>query len=346
MSKEVTGSAVPQPPPGGGSAVDLDDPAAAEEPRPPRGRLQRYGPTAASVLAVLALVGVGLTQNGGTDDGPAPRPTSPAPSTAAPTASADDASDVTAEPPVDAGLFARVRPAGREGGDLDHVRATVELTNRGGVARRVVDVDLVGLGTATVDTPPAAPLAPQTSVTLAATVSADCEASGVLPARVRVIELDRQGRRFTALATVVDRAALLDVLDPLCPPSRTGLHVAVVVASDGGGGVATVRVVNHGNLSALVTPRSAPDAGGLRLVSQPPLPYDLGPGQAVVATLDLAAAEDSDGCPAGSVREAAAALYLEAETPYVFSEVTGFPLAAVEAAVERWNAARGCPAAG
>ncbi|WP_088287180.1 hypothetical protein [Kineosporia sp. A_224] len=341
MSKEVTGSAAPQPPLDGGSTVDLDDPAATEEPQPPRGRLHRYGPTTASVLAVLALVGVGLAQNGAPDDRPVPRP-----STAAPTASADDASDVTADPPVDARLFARVRPAGREGGDLDHVRATVELTNRGGVERRVVAVDLVGLGTATVDTPPAAPLAPQASVTLAATVSADCETSGVLPARVRVIELDRQGRRFPALATILDRDTLLDVLDPLCPPSRTGLHVAVVVASDGGGGVATVRVVNHGNLSTLVTPRAAPDAGGLRLVSQPPLPYDLGPGQAIVATLELDAADGTDGCPAGSVREAAAALYLEAETPYVFSEVTGFPQAALEAAVERWIADRGCPAAG
>ncbi len=183
-------------------------------------------------------------------------------------------------------------------------------------------------------------------MTLSATVSADCGARGGPPAQVRVIELDRQGRRFEALATVVDRGSVLDVLDPLCPPSRTGLHLAVVLASDGGGGVATVRVVNHGNLSALVTPRSAPDAGGLRLVSQPPLPYDLGPGQAVVATLDLAATEGTDGCPDGSVREAAAALYLEAETPYVFSEVTGFPQAALEAAVARWSTARGCPSAG
>jgi hypothetical protein len=339
MSKEVTGSAAPQPPQDGGTAVDLDDPAAPEAPQLPRTRLHRYGPTTASVLAVLALVGVGLAQNGGPDAGPAPRP---APTTApAPTTTADD---VTAEPPVDAGLFARVSPAGREGGDLDHVGATVELTNRGGVERRVVDVDLVGLGTATLDTPPAAPLAPQASVTLAATVSADCSASDPLPVQVRVIELDRQGRRFQALATVLDRDSLLDVLAPLCPSSRTGLHLAVVVASDGGGGVATVRIVNHGNLSALVTPRAAPDAGGLRLVSQPPLPYDLGPGQAVVATLDLAAADGTDGCPAGSTRRAAAALYLEAETPYVFSEVTGFPQAALETAVERWSTSRGCPA--
>jgi hypothetical protein len=350
MSREVTGDA-----PRTGAAVtdleaDLDDPADASaapggpDAAPPRLRRAHLLLAALAAVAGLAVAG---TVVGGLPErraAPTPAPTSPAPSgQPEPQEPLLAAQKAASDLPLDLGLWARVTADGRESGDWTHVKAKVSITNMGGAPRRIGAVSVVGLGVATVEAP-GTDLAPQASVDLAASVEVDCEslATPGVPVVVVITEYDRAGRdidvRANAFEADPDPRA---VLAPLCPAVEPGLRVAVAASGGGADGV-TMRLVNHGNLSGLVTPRHAPDAGDLRLVSDPPLPYDLGPGQAVVATLRVAAAAGTDGCPDAGPAAAAEALYLEAETPYGFTAVTGFPTAAVEAAVRAWIARTDC----
>ena len=356
MSREVTGDA-----PRTGATVadleaDLDDgpddgPDARADapggavPGPRRPHLLLGAVAVVAGLVVAGAVVGGLPQ---TDAAPAPpSPTAPSPSVPDPFAGPDEpllaAQKAAADLPLDVGLWARITPNGREGGDWTHVKARISVMNMGGAPRRIGVVQVVGLGAATVEVP-GTDLPAQASVDLAASIEADCstlQTPGV-PVVVVVTEYDRAGRDIDVRANAFEadpdpRAALA----PLCPPVENGLRVAVAASGGGADGI-TMRVVNHGNLSGLVTPRHAPDAGDLRLVSDPPLPYDLGPGQAVVATLRVEAAAGTGGCPDGDAAAAAEALYLEAETPYGFTAVTGFPTTAVEAAVRAWIARTDC----
>lgn len=349
MSREVTGDA----PREGATVTDLEadlddaphDPADVPDRAAPRPRRPHLLAGTLAVVAGLVVAGAvvgGLPQ---TDAAPVPPP--PTPSVPAPPTLPDEplvaAAEAAFDLPLDVGLRARITPNGREGGDWTHVKARISVMNTGGAPRRIGAVTVVGLGRATVEAP-GTDLPAQTSVELAASIEADCAALQTpgVPVVVVVSEYDRAGRDIDVRANTFEadpdpRA----VLAPLCPPVENGLRVAVAASGAGAGGI-TMRVVNHGNLSGLVTPRHAPDAGDLRLVSDPPLPYDLGPGQALVATLRVAAAAGTDGCPDGDPAAAAAALYLEAETPYGFTEVTGFPTPAVEAAVRAWIARTDC----
>ena len=339
MSREVTGDAPRLP--ASRAILDLDPPD-DDEPAPPPLRRPSVPVLVATTLALVLAVAVGCLVVGST---PVPAPTTaPTPSPSTPDLPPPlRAAAAAAALPLDIGLTASVVADGRESGDYTHVKARVSVLNRGGVARRIASVGLVGLGTARVEPLPPGTLAPGDTVALGAEIDVDCavrtDGGAVF---VTVTEIDARGERGDLRVNTFSKDTdPRSVLDPLCPKYRPGLRVTVAASGANGDGV-TVRVVNHGNLSGLVTPRHAPDAGGLRLVSDPALPYDLGPGQAVVATLRVQAAPGTDGCPAGDAGAAAEALYLEAETPYGFSEVTRFPTAAIEAAVRAWIARTGC----
>jgi hypothetical protein len=336
MSREVTGTGPDDEPPSRLGAL-------ARSPR------VRTAAGTVAALAVLTGVAVPLT-TGGPDRPPtAVRPT-------------DRPTDrpTTTDLPVGEGLVAVLVPAGRDGADLTHVDVTVVLNNVMPTTRRLVAVELLGLGPAVVETADGVVMSAGEGPTrLRATVSADCrirQSADRPDVSVRVTQR-RDGRLVTELASL-DAVAALDVLDPLCPPVVPGLAVRITSTRPAEGGPVTVRIVNHGNRSALVAPRATPDAGRARLVSDPPLPYDLGPGEALVATLDVslgdatsAAGGSTTGrtapvCPEQAPAVVADALFLEAETPDGFTAVTGFPTAAVAAAVARATERAGCPARG
>lgn len=339
MSREVTGDAPRLP--ASRAILDLDPPP-DEEPAPPPLRRPSAAILVATTFALVGAVVVGGLAVGTTP--PPVRRAAPAPSPSVPALPPPlQAAAAAAALPIDIGLSAQVVPDGRESGDYTHVKARVSVLNRGGVPRRLASVGVVGLGPVRVEPLPPSSLAPGESVDLGVEVDVDCglrtDGGAVF---VTVSEIDARGERADLRVNTFSKDAdPRSALDPLCPQYTPGLRVAVAASGGNGDGV-TVRIVNHGNLSGLVTPRNAPDSGGLRLVSDPPLPYDLGPGQAVVATLRVTAAPGTDGCPAAGPEAAAKALYLEAETPYGFTEVTRFPTAAVEAAVRAWIARTDC----
>jgi hypothetical protein len=92
----------------------------------------------------------------------------------------------------------------------------------------------------------------------------------------------------------------------------------------------TVRLVNHGYQSATVVALAGPDAAPARIVTDPVLPFYLGPGEAVTARLRISV----PGCAVPDPGPAAAALSLEARIPWGFTQVGGWPEGAAQQALE------------
>jgi hypothetical protein len=344
MSREVTGT-----------GPEVTKPSRPGLPAPlARSRRVRAVAGGLASLAVVTGAAVWLSTGGPDEQTPRPFPTTTADGAGPPTT----AGTRTGSLPVGEGLVATLAAAGTGGADLTRVEVTVILDNGLPTARELVSVEVLGLGPAVVEPVDGVVLPAGRQTRLRATISVDCRVrleTERPDVSVRVVQR-RAGRLVTELAGL-DPVASLDVLGPLCPPVTRGLAVRITSSRSAGGGPVTVRIVNHGRRSALVTPRAAPDAGPARLVSDPPLPYDLGPGEALVAVLDVTlvavgattgstTGRAAPGCPGSAPDVVADALFLEAETRDGYTAVTGFPTTALAAAVARAVERAGCPPRG
>ncbi len=347
MSREVTGT-----------ASDRDASDAGSRTPPLRSRTPRRRPVVGLAVVALALpvVGVGAallltgpdsarnlpaaSTRGPSAPGPG-SPTATPPPAGASTRGDGAATDPGPSVPRGNGLDVVVLP-GPAPSDLVHLDVTIEVRNALDTRRTLVDLDVRGLGPALVDPVEGRVVPAGGSVSVPAQITADCVVRQHPTVRFLVTQRRDDGTVVDEEAVAPPAETVQGVLDRLCPPVEPGLHVVVAAFAPAPGGEVAVRVVNHGRVSAVVAPRAAPDAGPARLVSDPPLPYDLAPGDSVVARLDVRLRPGS-GCLALRPAAVAAALSLEGETPYGFGEVTGLPPRVLADTVRQRVERAGCP---
>lgn len=249
--------------------------------------------------------------------------------------------------PVSPWLRADVASAGRDGADLGRVQISIGLTNTSADPLQVGNLTVLGLGTVLIPAGTVEALGtidPAQTVRIPASVIADCTvrvdpAVSVIVAVRRVDPIadapsrdNPPGRadEITVRATTAAPVRVQSVLDPICPPMRNLVAVAITGVRTDDDGSMTVRLVNHGYRSATIVALAGPDATPATVVLDPPLPLYLAPGEAVTARLRISV----PGCAVPAPGPAADALSLEARIPVGFTQVEGWPTGSVEQALD------------